>query len=73
MPRNKELITNRNILLKKDYEEMYNKKRLRYDDCLEKLSEKYFLTKETVHRILFKKPKKEAQNKSTTESTGKTV
>lgn len=58
MSRNKELINNRNVLLKKDYEELYNKKRLRYDDCLDKLSEKYFLDKQTIHRILFYKPKK---------------
>jgi hypothetical protein len=58
MPRNKELINNRNILLKKDFDELYNKKRLRHDDCLEKLSEKYFITKETVIKILFKKPQK---------------
>ena len=58
MSRNKELINNRNVLLKKDYDELYNKKRLRYDDCLDKLSEKYFLDQQTIHRILFKKPKK---------------
>jgi hypothetical protein len=37
------------------FQKLYQVERLRYDDCIERLAKKFFLTKRTVERILTKK------------------
>ena len=34
------------------YNELYNVQRIRHDDCVLRLAESFFLTEETVNRIL---------------------
>jgi hypothetical protein len=51
--RNQELIKKRNAKLKVRFDALYNKKRLRYDDVLKKLSEEeFFITENTIEKIL---------------------
>ena len=51
--RNQELIEKRNAKLKLRFNALYNKKRLRYDDVLKKLSEEeFFITENTIEKIL---------------------
>lgn len=40
--------------LKERYNELYNAKRLRYDDCIAKLAEEFILSPNTVAKILQK-------------------
>ncbi len=55
MARNKTLIENRNRKILEKFSEMYEKKGVRYDWVIEKLSEEFFLEPATVSRIVFKK------------------
>lgn len=43
----------RNKKLKEQFEHLYNKKRLRLDDAIQKLCEDFFLAESTVQRIIF--------------------
>jgi len=55
MPRTKNdrLLINRNQKILKRFDYWYNKKRLRYDDVLHKLSEEeFFLNEKTILKIL---------------------
>jgi len=52
MPRNKELIKQRNRRLKQRFDHWYHKKRLRYDDVIEKLKDEFFLTSSTIEKYL---------------------
>lgn len=52
MARNKELKEKRNEALVKDFNHLFTKKRKRFDDCIEEISNKYFITKSYVQRIV---------------------
>jgi hypothetical protein len=45
-------VKHRNKLLVEEFNEMYNKQRLRFDDVMEKLAHRFGLTKATIEKIL---------------------
>lgn len=48
----KENTERRDKALLEAYNELYNVQRIRHDDCVLRLAESFFLTEETVNRIL---------------------
>ncbi len=54
MARNKERVDLRNRKLYEAYKELHHKKRLRYDDVLNQLADQFFLSTETVNKIILK-------------------
>jgi hypothetical protein len=65
MPRNNELLEERNALIYSRYKELYDINFLRHDKVLEKLSSEYFLREKTIERIVFKvkaTPKNDKEN-----------
>lgn len=50
----KSIIKKRNSDIREKYRELYDKKRIRHDDCIEKLAELFYLTEDTINRILSK-------------------
>ncbi|HEK20688.1 hypothetical protein [Mucilaginibacter sp.] len=57
MATNQTLLNKRNQALFNEYAEMWGKQGMREDLIFEKLSEKYFLCRDTVYRIILKQSK----------------
>lgn len=62
MPTNQVLVKKRNQALFNDYAEMWGKQGMREDLIFEKLSEKYFLCRDTVYRLILKQSKTAKQS-----------
>lgn len=45
----------RNEQIRQDFKDLYETQRLRLDDCITNLANKYFLAEATIQDILFKK------------------
>ena len=41
--------------IRQDFQDLYEQQRIRIDDCLKQLSEKYFLAERTISDIVFSK------------------
>jgi Sec7-like guanine-nucleotide exchange factor len=52
MPRDQKQIDKRNDALLKRYKTLYDVKRTRHDDVIRKLSDEFYLTAETVNKIV---------------------
>lgn len=52
MARSKEHIEKRNAALVKDFDHLFTRKRKRFDDCLQEIADKYFLSLSYTERII---------------------
>ena len=48
----KELLRSRNGRICADFDRLYREERIRFDDCIKRLTEKYFLSEATIMSII---------------------